>query len=312
MTSTAPDQLLPDPAVAPFVAKLWRSRTQDAQSAERQLALLGDAGLVEIRNDTPIVVYRWWEIPNVIIVTQTGGGKTTLLRGIGQQLTATLAQLPTGGAVLLNDGKGAGSFYLLEHLPGVKFANHLDVIVDVVHTTRREVERRLQRVARARREISRDPAHRPRGWWRPLAPVFLVIDDYIGWLLRLDQEQVKQVLADLAVVAFQGREVQVRFILAMQTAHAKTLDVGLTPQIKMNADLRIAVPGAKGISATASGMLFDDRSARDDIPRVPGGGIVAVGAAHAPVVVPDFPDPSDPQRQVAPDEAEELWNLLAA
>jgi hypothetical protein len=298
----------PDGLVAPFLGDVWQPEKLDTTTLEQMFA----SGLVEERDGQLICVDPWWEVPNAIVVTQPGGGKTTLFRVLGQQLASTLPALPTGGAVLLNDGKGVGSFYLLEHLSGVKFANHLDAIVDVVHEARGEVDRRRRRLARYRREVARDPQHRPRGWWRPLPPMFLMIDDYIGWLLLLSKEQVAQVLADLAIVAFQGREVGVRLVLAMQTAHAKTLDVGLTPQIKMSCDLRIAVPGTKGMSAVQSGMLFDDRTARDRIPRVPGGGMVAVGGTQVAISVPDFPDPTDPNRILLPEETERLWNLLAA
>jgi energy-coupling factor transporter ATP-binding protein EcfA2 len=263
--------------------------------------------LVEDRAGDPVATWRFRELMSLLLIAQTGAGKTTLLRVVIDQLDKD----PTEKVLMLCDGKEVGSFYLFASKPGVRFCNDKDGIVEVVAGVAGEVAQRKKRLARARQEAVRRQA-RVDGW-QPFVEIFLVIDDYMGWLLLLnDKEVIKEVLADLSVIAFQGREVKIHLILAMQTAHSKILDVGLSPQLKLNMDAKVVVPGDKGLAAVQAGMLFDDRSAAERIPAVKGGGLYRVGRAEVQFTVPNFPDPSDPETELPDEEVERLFALIAA
>ncbi len=306
-----------------YVGDVWPPLTDDEPDRQRMARerRLRENPLIEFRpnrlhtREVPVVGYDIDRIPGCLIVSQPGAGKTRLMCVMCNEL---LIHRRGRVAMLLGDGKEVGSFYIFEGIPGVRIANDRLDIVRIVRDVEREVRRRIRLLARYRREAAR--AYRRTGqpyrppWWRPFPMLCLWIDDYIGWLLLLaDKDLVEEVVAALGLIAFQGREVGVRLLLAMQTAHAKTFDVGLSPQIKMSCDVRIGIPGDLKFDTYQARMLFDDTQAKDRIPAVRGGGLFRVGAQEAALTVPYFEDPTDPTRMFGSlEELQALWELIAA
>lgn len=320
MTALAPNPGPPAPGSL-YVGDVFLKPTTDPQALRaRELALRANP-LVEFRpnrdhtREVPVVGWDIDRIANGLLVSQPGAGKTRLMCVMCNEL---LLHRLRRVAMCLADGKEVGSFYIFEGIPGVRFANDRLAIVQMVRSVAAEVDRRRRLLARYRREAARGfrrtgQPYRP-GWWQPFALLCLWIDDYIGWLLLLnDKALVAEVVGLLGLIAFQGREVGVRLLLAMQTAHAKAFDVGLSPQIKMSSPVRIGVPGDFRFDDYQARMLYDDPKAKDRIPAVRGGGMLRVGSVEAQLTVPYFEDPTDPMHVFESlEEVQALWNLIAA
>jgi hypothetical protein len=265
--------------------------------------------LVRLRSGgTPAVYWPWYEWPDVILVAQPGAGKTRLLAVAANEI----CKVPGPKVPILCDGKGVGSFYLLEHVKGVRVHNDRDAIAAAVRDTADLVDKRRQFLATARRQSARSRTRFD--GWQPLVPVFLWIDDYIGWLLLLDKDVREEVVSLLGLICFQGRELGVRVLLSMQTPHAQAFDAGLSPQIKMSCVVRIGLPGEMGFDDTQARMLWGDASAKDRIPNVTGGGLVKVGGAEAAFLPAHWQDPTDPEEQqhLTDGQIAELWAQVAA
>jgi hypothetical protein len=311
----------PDTLGRLYVGDVFLRPLADERAARARLVQLQQNPLVEFRPDrghtreVPTVVWDIVRVPNGLLVSQPGAGKTRLMCVMCNEL---LLHDRGRVAMVLCDGKEVGSFYIFEGIPGVRIANDRLAIVQVIREVAAEVDRRRRLLSRYRREAARGyrrtgHPYRP-GWWRPPPLLCLWIDDYIGWLLLLDDKAlVEEVVRLLGLVAFQGREVRVRLLLAMQTAHAKAFDVGLSPQIKMSSDARFGVPGDFRFDTYQARMLYDDPQVKDRIPAVRGGGLFRVGAAEAALTVPLFEDPTDPMHTFdSLEELQALWGLIAA
>jgi hypothetical protein len=261
--------------------------------------------LVEHRGGVQVATWPWYEVPGALLVAQTGSGKTSLLR----VATNELLKIDGDKVVILADGKGVGSFHLFVHVRGVRFLNDKQAIATMIGEVHGIVLERAAKLADAREQAAKTRRHARN--WRPFTPIFVWIDEYIGWLLLLDDITRQTVVEQLGLISFQGREVGVRLLLAMQTCHAKTFDAGLSPQMKMNLTARIGVPGDKGFDATQARMLFDDATAKDRIPRVKGGGLFRIGDTEVAFTVPWLPDPTDPEANLTDKEVNELWSLVS-
>lgn len=259
--------------------------------------------LVEWHAGVAVAVLPRTLAPHILVVAQTGQGKTSLLR----VMATGLVRQPGPKAVLLGDGKRVGSFTMFERVAGVKVANDEQGIAQMVVGTYAELGRRVEALLEARIRAGKTSG---RPDYTPPPPVYLWIDEYISWLLILDGDTRAEAIRQLGLVAFQGREVGIYLLLAMQTPHAKAFDAGLSPLLKQNLSARIGIPGRAGFDAVQARMLFDDPTAKHRIPNEIGGALLKVGGNEVPFVAYWLPDPTDPTESLTDTKRAEVWALL--
>ena len=240
--------------------------------------------------------------PHGLVVGSTGGGKTTLLR----YMLTDLLRTPGPKAVSLADGKGASSFLMFYGLPGVAdVANTPGEVTAMVRGFHADVEARYAALVQAK-ETALKTRGRP-GYARP-GPSWLVLDEYMNWVLGLDDTTRKEVIGRLIRVGSVGREVGARLVVATQRPDAKSIDAGLPGLLKAQLKARIAATGVMGMDSVESKMAFDDTATADLVPGRTGGGLVVAGRHRVAFVVPWMADPTDPDTSDADREA--AWRLL--
>jgi DNA segregation ATPase FtsK/SpoIIIE-like protein len=272
-------------------------------------------GLALTRTKGPLVVdiggqlhavwpYGPGHAPHVLVIGSTGGGKTTLLR----YMLTGLLRTPGQKAVSLADGKGASSFLMFYGLPGVAdVANTPGEITAMVRGFHADIETRYARLVQAK-ETALKTRGRP-AYQRP-GPSWLVLDEYMNWVLGLDDTTRKEVIGKLVRIGSVGREVEGRLLIATQRPDAKSIDAGLPGLLKAQLKARIAATGVMGMDSIEARMAFDDDKYADRVPDRLGGGLIKVGRHEAPFVVPWMADPTDPGTSDADREA--AWRLLPA
>jgi hypothetical protein len=258
--------------------------------------------LVEWHGSTAVAVLPHGLVVHLLLVAQTGSGKTSLLRVLVMELIRWAGKK----AILLGDGKRVGSFTMYEGVPGVRVANDPREVVTMVGSVHKALGERVAALLDARRRAAKT---RGAPSYQPPEPIYLYIDEYIGWLLLLDDDARNQVVPMLGLIAFQGREVGIYLLLAMQTPHAKAFDAGLSPLLKQNLSTRIGIPGRAGFDTVQARMLFDDPTARHRIPNEVGGALLKVGGNEVAFLAHWLPDPT--VDQLSDGERAEVWALLS-
>lgn len=240
--------------------------------------------------------------PHALIVGTTGGGKTTLLR----YMLTDLIRTPGGRQVVLADGKGASSFLMFYGLPGVAgVANTPSEITALVRVFYDDVEDRYHAFSAAKQAAAKTRGRAP---YDAPKPSFLVLDEYMNWVLALDDKTRKEVIGKLVRVGSIGREVNCRLWVATQRPDAKSVDTGLPGLLKSLLKARIGAAGVMGMDSIESRMAFDDDKLADLIPPRLGGSLIVVGRHRVPFVAPWMADPTDPGTSDADREA--AWRLL--
>jgi energy-coupling factor transporter ATP-binding protein EcfA2 len=242
--------------------------------------------------------------PHCLVVGSTGNGKSTLLR----YMVADLVRTPGPKAVSLADGKFSGSFLMFRDLPGVAaIASTPEEITAMVRGYATEVERRYQALSAAREQALKT---RGRPHYSPPGPLFLVLDEYLNWVLTLGDKIRKEMIADLIRVGSIGREVNGRMVLATQRPGTRDgVDTGLPGVLKAQMRCRIACCGHLGIDSLEARMAFDDDAYAGRMPAPRHGAAFAkLGRHEVALVVPWLADPLDPATSDADRDA--AWRLL--
>lgn len=242
--------------------------------------------------------------PHCLLVGSTGNGKSSLLR----YMVADLVRTPGPRAISLADGKFSGSFLMFRDVPGVvAIASTSEEIVAMVRGYFAEVERRYQALAQAREQAMKT---RGRPHYTPPGPLFLVLDEYLNWVLSLGDKLRKEMIADLIRVGSIGREVNGRMVIATQRPGTRDgVDTGLPGVLKAQLRCRIAACGHLGIDALEARMAFDDDGYRDRMPAPRlGAAFAKLGRHEVGFVVPWLADPTDPA--TSDEDREAAWRLL--
>jgi len=242
--------------------------------------------------------------PHALIVGTTGGGKTTLLR----YMITDLVRSPRSKALSLADGKGASSFLMFYGLPGVAdVANTRHEIVAMVRGFYADVEARYKALTEAKGTALKT---RGRPAYQPPGASWLILDEYLDWVLGLDDRNRKEVIGKLVRIGAVGRQVDARLVIATQRPDARSIDIGLPGVLKAQLKARIAATGIMGMDSIEARMVFDEASLAEQVPDRLGGGLIVVGRHRVKFKVPWLADPTDPGTSDTDREA--AWRLLPA
>lgn len=269
--------------------------------------------------------------PHAAVWGTTGGGKSSLLR----MILRGLVRRPGPRAITIIDAEGAGEFTAFRRMPAIAQVINMAPAADKLlpSGTPTSVERAAQALAvheqlAAERNLEReqaaaaweeylvDPAHHRPPAYVPSAEVFLVIDGWATFCYNLNRYlprgQRMDPVEDAILTGRNGRKVDVHLVLADQVSYAKRAkdDAGLPSELKKQLGCRIAAVGLLGMTATEASMAFDDADAGQQVPRMPGGCLIKVGASRAPFVVPKWLNPTDPRSSASPDERRAAYRLL--
>jgi energy-coupling factor transporter ATP-binding protein EcfA2 len=242
--------------------------------------------------------------PHCLVVGSTGNGKSTLLRW----MVADLVTSTGPKAVSLADGKFSGSFLMFRDLPGVvAIASTSEEITSMVRGYFAEVERRYQELSAAREQALKT---RGRPHYQPPGPLFLVLDEYLNWVLSLADKTRKEMIANLVRIGSIGREVNGRMVLATQRPGTRDgVDTGLPGVLKAQMRCRIACCGHLGIDSLEARMAFDDDGYAGRMPAPRHGAAFAkLGRHEVAFVVPWLADPTAPE--TSDEDREAAWRLL--
>lgn len=242
--------------------------------------------------------------PHCLIVGSTGNGKSTLLR----YMVADLVRTPGPKALSLADGKFSGAFKMFRDLPGVAaIASTSEEITGMVRGYFAEVERRYGALDEAREQALKT---RGRPHYQAPGPLFLVLDEFLNWVLSLPDKPRKEVIGKLVRVGSIGREVNCRLVIATQRPGTRDgVDTGLPGVLKAQLRCRVAACGQLGIDSIEARMAFDDDAYKDRMPTPRlGAGFVKLGRHEVGFVVPWLADPTAPETSDA--DRETAWALL--
>lgn len=262
------------------------------------------------KTDSPLLVevkggrYAVWPryANGMLVVGATGNGKSTLLR----YMVTDLVRTPGSKALFLADGKFSGAFLMFRDVPGVAgIAVTPDQITGMVRGYFDEVERRYGALSEAREQALKTRG-RPR--YEPPGPLYLILDEYLNWVLALPDRERKEVIAKLVRVGSIGREVNCRLVIATQRPGTAEVTVGLPGLLKAQLKCRVAASGLLGLDSIETRMAFDDDSYAARMPSRLGAGFVKVGRHEVKFVVPWLADPTDPDTSDGDRQA--AWNLL--
>lgn len=259
-----------------------------------------------------LTVYRYGQgyAPHALIVGTTGGGKTTLLRYITLQLVRKAVKIKM--SISLADCKGSGSFLMFRDRPGIAEivnptrGNFTDVN-KLVQKHLRTAECRFEELSQAK-EVALKTANAPQ-LRSPFHPVFLIMDEYMFWMLKLSKVERDALINDLVQYASVGREVECHLWIALQRPDSRAVaNAGLNTLLKSLLGFRVAMPGRMGMDSIASWMAFDDHGVRGQIPNRVGGGYCQMGAHETGFVVPNTPDPLD--YRTSDRDRKAVWDLM--
>jgi DNA segregation ATPase FtsK/SpoIIIE-like protein len=263
------------------------------------------------QTDSPLVISDhkgrrfaiWPRYANgALVVGSTGNGKSTLLRFMVTDLVRT----PGSKALFLADGKFSGSFLMFRDVPGVgDIAGTPEQIHGMVRGYFAEVEGRYTKLSEAREQALKT---RLRPHYQPPGPLYLILDEYLNWVLALGEKARKEVIAKLVRIGSIGREVNCRLVIATQRPGTKEVDTGLPGILKAQLKCRVAAAGQLGLDSIETRMAFDDDSYSARMPSRLGAGFVKVGRHEVKFVVPWLADPTDPDTSDADRQA--AWALL--
>jgi hypothetical protein len=242
--------------------------------------------------------------PHCLIVGSSGNGKSSLLR----YMVAGLVLTPGSKGLSLADGKFSGSFLMFRDIPGVvEIASTAEEITRMVRSYFTQVEKRYKALSEAREQALKT---RGRPHYTPPGPLFLVLDEYLNWVLSLDDKPRKEMIAALVRVGSIGREVDCRLVIATQRPGTKDgVDTGLPGVLKAQLRCRVAACGQLGIDSLEARMAFDDDAYKDRMPAPRlGAAFVKLGRHEVPFVVPWLADPTDPA--TSDDDRAAAWRLL--
>jgi len=145
--------------------------------------------------------------------------------------------------------------------------------------------------------------------WKAIGPLFLVLDEYLNWVLSLGDKDRRELIAKLVRVGAIGREVNCRLLLATQRPGTREAgDTGLPGNLKAQLRCRIAACGQMGLDSLEARMAFDDDAYAHRMPSRLGAGFVKLGRHEVPFVVPWLADPTDPDTSERDRAA--AWALL--
>lgn len=258
--------------------------------------------------------------PGVLIVGSTRGGKTNLLR---YMVTGLLSQ-PGPKGITLADGKGAHSFMMFAHQPGIiaieaapdPASGEPDPIPDLVRGFHGQVQARYDQFKKAKEQAfyDRGPLR-----WRPPGRLVFVLDEFMDWILGQPPKLRMEMNLRLTRCGQIGGEVNCRLWLAMQAPYAKAVgDVGLPGPLKMQLKARIAATGMLGMDDVEAGM-YGDHDAGHRIERAgdefglhgearKGLGMLRIARVERPFKAPPMHDPL--HWQTTPEQAEAAWRML--
>jgi hypothetical protein len=243
--------------------------------------------------------------PHCLVVGSSGNGKSSLLRFM---VTDLLVRTPGAKALSLADGKFSGSFLMFRDISGVtSIASTADEISRMVRGYFAEVERRYVALSTAREQALKT---RGRPHYTPPGPLFLILDEYLNWVLSLDDKARKEMIAKLVRVGSIGREVDCRLVIATQRPGTRDgVDTGLPGVLKAQLRCRVACCGQLGIDSIEARMAFDEDAYKDRMPAPRlGAAFAKLGRSEVPFVVPWLADPTDPATSDADRAA--AWALL--
>lgn len=240
----------------------------------------------------------------LLLVGSTGNGKSTLLRFMVTDLVRT----PGPKALSLADGKFSGAFLMFRDVPGIAdIAGTPDTIKAMVRGYFDEVERRYRSLSDAREQALKTRG-RPR--YQTPGPLYLILDEYLNWVLALPEKDRKDVIAKLTRIGSIGREVGCALVIATQRPGTKEVDTGLPGLLKAQLKCRVASSGLLGLDSIESRMVFDDDAKAATIQPRLGAGLVKAGRFEVPFVVPWLADPTDPD--TSDKDRQAAWDLLPA
>lgn len=238
----------------------------------------------------------------MLVVGATGNGKSTLLRF----MVTDLVRSSGSRSLLLADGKFSGAFLMFRDLPGIAaIATTPERITELVRGYFDEVEGRYAALADAREQALKT---RGRPKYQTPGPSYLILDEYLNWVLALAEKERKEIIANLVRVGSIGREVNCRLVIATQRPGTKEVDTGLPGLLKAQLKCRVAAAGMMGLDSIETRMAFDDDSYAARMPSRMGAGFVKVGRHEVGFVVPWLADPLDPD--TSDDDRAAAWSLL--
>jgi hypothetical protein len=243
----------------------------------------------------------------LLLVGSTGNGKSSLLR----YMVAGMVQPDRGPKALhLADGKFSGAFLMFSGVPGVaSIETTPEGITDQVRGFFTVVEERYAALSDARQQAL---ASRGKPAYVTPGDTFLVLDEYLNWVLALPDKERKEIIAKLTRIGSIGREVRCRLVLATQRPGTKDGgETGLPSNLKAQLRCRVAALGRVGLDSIEARMCFDDDSAAAKVnPHATedGIGVARVGAHEVLFWTPWIADPTDPDTSDADRQA--AWDRL--
>lgn len=272
--------------------------------AKLGVALTDTASPITHRNGNGQRSAIWPDYANgLLLVGSTGNGKSSLLRW----LTYSLLRSDGPKAVHLADGKFSGGFLMFQGVPGVAtVANTPKEIAGHVLAYFSIVEERYAALSDAR-TAAQQTRNRPE--YQSPGPLYLILDEYLNWVLALPERDRKDVIAKLVRIGSIGREVRCRLVIATQRPGTKEVDTGLPGLLKAQLKCRVAATGMIGIDGIEARMAFDEDaySGRMPPPKV-GHGFVKVGPHELGFRTPWLADPTDPD--TSDRDRQHAWDLL--
>src|SRR5262245_2871400 len=162
-------------------------------------------------------------------------------------------------ALHLADGKFSGAFLMFQGVPGVaSISTTPEEIAATVRGYFAEVEERYELLKAAREQAARE---RTAPDYRSPGPLFLIIDEYLNWVLALGDKERKEIIAKLVRIGSIAREVDCRLAIATQRPGTKDGgEVGLPSNLKAQLRCRVAALGRIGLDSIEARMAFDDDS----------------------------------------------------
>ena len=229
--------------------------------AKLGLALDGIDGPLTTTDDKGRRFAVWPAYANgLLLVGSTGNGKSTLLRFMVTDLVRT----PGPKALFLADGKFSGAFLMFRDVPGIAdIAGTPEAIREMVRGYFTEVENRYTALSAAREQALKT---RGRPKYQTPGPLYLILDEYLNWVLALSEKDRKDVIAKLTRIGSIGREVGCALVIATQRPGTKEVDTGLPGLLKAQLKCRVASSGLLGLDSIETRMVFDDDSIAARLP----------------------------------------------
>ncbi len=227
---------------------------------------------------TSVVLWDLRHFPHGLVAGSTQSGKTSALRALSARMLAR------GWDLVACDGKGMDAYACLRGRQHVRSVEDTPIsIADAIENVHADVEARAQRIRSARRKGRPQPE---------LPRLVLLVDEYIRFLGRLDEDVRERTIGFLTEIARSGAETNVTLLLAAQRPELPDDEIDPLYELRLNLGMRLSFGT---LTPEAAALTFDDPSVSEAhrvVRPPPGRALLRLGTLYAETQIPWLPDPN--------------------